>query len=210
MKMEIKPEEKTAVIFGSTGLTGRELLNQLLEDNTFENIVVVVRSEPAFKNRRVMNILLDNFLNVGDVSEKLKADVFYVCTGTTIKKAGSKQAFREIDYEIPLRIAECAQTLNIPKMVVISSIGADAHSSNFYLRTKGEMERALSEVYKGDLKFVRPSLLLGKREEFRAGEFFASLLMKILGWAMVGPLKKYRGIKASEVARQMVQLGREG
>ena len=208
--MEKNKEGKTAVIFGATGLTGKELLKQLAEDSHFDKVIVVTRREFDFKNSKVADIVLDNFLEVGKISDKLNADVFFICTGTTIKKAGSKDVFREIDYEIPVRIAKCAQSLEIPSMVVISSIGADCRSSNYYLRTKGEMEVSVSNAYKGHLKFVRPSLLLGKRDEFRAGEYIASLLMKSLGWIMVGPLKKYRGINASEVAGHMVQLSREG
>lgn len=208
--METLTEGKTAVIFGATGLTGNELLKQLIENGNYSKIIAVVRREVDFKSNKVTNIILENFLNLFEIADKLKADLFFVCTGTTIKKAGSKEAFRKTDYEIPLRIAECAQQIKIPGMVVISSIGADSSSSNFYLRTKGEMEAAISKAYNGNLKFIRPSLLLGKRDEFRAGEYFASFVMKALGWAMIGPLKKYRGVKASEVARQMEELSRMG
>lgn len=208
--METLTEGKTAVIFGATGLTGNELLKQLIENGNYSKIIAVVRREVDFKSNKVTNIILENFLNLFEIADKLKADLFFVCTGTTIKKAGSKEAFRKTDYEIPLRISECAQQIKIPGMVVISSIGADSSSSNFYLRTKGEMEAAISKAYNGNLKFIRPSLLLGKRDEFRAGEYFASFVMKALEWAMIGPLKKYRGVKASEVARQMEELSRMG
>lgn len=207
--MMTKPEGKTAVIFGATGLTGKELLKQLIEDKYFERIIIITRREVDLKNSKVTNILLDNFFKIGEISERINADLFFICTGTTIKKAGSKDLFREVDYEIPVKIAECAQNLGVPSMVIISSIGANSHSSNFYLRTKGEMEISVSNVYKGKLNFVRPSLLIGSRDEFRAGEYFASIIMKSLGWAMIGPLRKYRGIKASEVARHMTQLAKE-
>ena len=209
MIKEVTDKRKNVVIFGATGLTGNELLKLLVDDERYGDIIVVTRRAIENKNGEVINIVLDNFLNISDLGEKLKADLFFVCTGTTIKKAGSEKAFRTVDYEIPLRIAQYAQSLNIPGMVVISSIGANSRSSSFYLRTKGEMEEAVSEVYKGGLKFIRPSLLLGKRDEFRAGEFLASLFMRSLGWAMIGPLKRYRGVKASEVARQMANLGSE-
>ncbi len=205
--MESNPSKKTAVIFGATGLTGMELLNFLADDNRFEKVIAVVRREIDLPGNNTQSLLLDTFKNVCEISDQLRADIFFICTGTTIKKAGSKQAFREVDYEIPVAIAKCAELLRIPVMVVISSIGADSRSANFYLKTKGEMEQDLSKIYTGKLRFIRPSLLLGKRNEFRAGEYFASLVMRSLDWILIGSLKKYRGVKATEVARQLIELG---
>jgi len=91
-------------------------------------------------------------------------------------------------------------------MVIISSIGASIKSSNFYLHTKGEMEQGVTKEFTGVLNFIRPSLLLGEREERRTGEQIASVIMRLAGWIMIGPLKRYRGVEAAEVARQMVEF----
>jgi uncharacterized protein YbjT (DUF2867 family) len=135
----------------------------------------------------------------------LSATDYFCCIGTTIKKAKTQEAFRTVDYGIPLRIATLAQKLNIPNFIIISSVGARSNSRNFYLSTKGEMEAAVRKVYHGNLKFLRPSLLLGKRKEFRKGENAAINFMKTFGWIFAGPLKKYKAISASTVAKAMIQ-----
>jgi uncharacterized protein YbjT (DUF2867 family) len=141
-----------------------------------------------------------------DLRDKLKAEVFFCSVGTTIKTAGSKEEFARVDLEIPKKIAQLAEALSIPSLVAISSIGADANSSNFYLRTKGEMEKTVREIYHGNLKFVRPSLLMGNRNEFRFGEKVSVAFMKGFGWLFAGPFKKYRGIYARDVAHVMIKI----
>jgi uncharacterized protein YbjT (DUF2867 family) len=197
---------KSAVVFGATGLVGKELINALLENIDFENITAVVRKQSILTNPRLKQIKLSDFSKLIDLRDKLKAGIFFCCVGTTIKTAGSKEEFARVDLEIPKEIARLAESLEIPSLVAISSIGADAGSSNFYLRTKGEMEKAVREIYHGNLKFVRPSLLMGNRDEFRFGEKVSAAFMKGFGWLFAGPFKKYKGIYASDVALAMIQI----
>lgn len=197
---------KTAVIFGASGLVGKELCNLLSENNEFEEIKIVVRTRQDFLSDKINQIILPDFSKLNEHREALKADVFFCCIGTTIKKAGSQESFRKVDFDIPVAIAGLAETLSIPSLVVISSLGADEKSSNFYLRTKGQMERKVAEAYHGNLKFVRPSLLMGDRKEFRLGEKIAVIFMKVSGWIFTGPLARYRGIKASDVAGCMIKI----
>jgi len=198
--------KKTAVIFGATGLVGKEVAKFLTRKNEFDKITIIARKSPDYIDKKLEIILLSDFSELPTIKDKLKADAFFCCVGTTIKTAGSKEAFRKVDYEIPVLIAQIAESLSIHSLVVISSIGAKSKSSNFYLRTKGEMEDDVRKNYSGNLKIVRPSLLMGQRKESRPGEHIANVFMEKLGWLFIGPLKKYKGIYASEVARAMVKL----
>jgi len=198
--------KKTAVIFGASGLVGKELCRILSEDNEFEEIKIVVRTRQDNLSDKIKQIILPDFSKFSDIRDTLKADVFFCCIGTTIKKAGSQDSFLKVDLDIPVAVAELAETLAVPSLVVISSLGADDKSSNFYLRTKGRMEKKVAESYHGNLKFVRPSLLMGDRKEFRFGEKIAVVFMKAFGWIFAGQLARYRGIKAVDVARCLIKL----
>lgn len=196
--------KRSAVVFGASGLTGSELLDQLQISDEFERITAVVRSPLSIQHSKADQVILSDYDNLSDHERKLHATDYYCCIGTTIKKAGSQQAFRKVDFEIPVRIALLASRLNIPNLVIISSIGANHKSQNFYLRTKGEMENEVIKIYKGNLKFARPSLLLGSRPDTRPGERAAVVFMKTFGWLFTGSLKKYKAIPSDVVARAMI------
>lgn len=196
--------KRTVAVFGATGLVGKELVAQLIKNEEPEIIKIVVRKQLTLVSPRVKQIILPDLSNLNEYHDVLKADVFFCCIGTTIGKAGSREAFSKVDFDIPIAIARLAVSLSVPSMVIISSLGANPVSSNFYLRTKGQMEKSVGEIYKGNLKFVRPSLLTGKREEFRFGEKLSIIFMKIFSWTFTGCLRKYRGISASDVARGMI------
>lgn len=198
--------QKRAVIFGASGLVGRELLTILTNDAEISEIIVVVRKKIDEQSPKVKQICLTDFSGLDNFKDSLHADMFFCCIGTTIKKAGSEEEFRRVDFQIPVAVAQMAEALSIPSLVVISSVGADAASANFYLRTKGEMEKTVAGVYHGNLKFVRPSLLMGDRKEFRFGEKTAVVFMKVFGWIFVGPLRRYKGVNASDVALCMRQI----
>ncbi|HBZ25836.1 MAG TPA: hypothetical protein DEO54_06290 [Rikenellaceae bacterium] len=206
MKTPQNRQNKVAAVFGATGLVGKELVKILLEESDYSKVKLITRKLLPAISPKAENILLGDFSQLPTIESKIGADVYFICIGTTIKKAGTKENFRKTDYELPVNIAKMAQKLNVGQMVVISSIGANIKSSNFYLHTKGEMEQGVAKEYTGVLNFIRPSLLLGNREEHRAGEHIASVIMRSLGWMMVGPLKQYRGVEATEVARQMVEF----
>jgi len=148
---------KKAVVFGATGLVGKEVVKQLLTNDR----------DPGISDSKLKILTLPDFGSIDFFAENLVADVYFICIGTTIKKAGTKESFFHTDHDIPVKIAHLAERLNIPVVSIISSIGAKSTSSNFYLSTKGKMEKAVREAYSGNLQIARPSLLLGKREEFR-------------------------------------------
>lgn len=130
----------------------------------------------------------------------------FCCLGTTRAKAGSERAFRRVDYEYPLALAEIAASMNAEAFLVVSSLGADPNSKLFYSRVKGELERDLEKLSLRALRIFRPSLLLGARAERRAGERLAIALARPLSALLHGPLEKYRPIAADGVARAMLEV----
>jgi len=200
--------KKRAVVFGSTGLVGKELLNELLGNDEFDKVISLARKDLTVSNPRLEQVRITDFSQLMNLKDKLNATIFFCCIGTTIKIAGSQEAFRQVDLIIPQEIAKLAELLSVPSLVIISSIGASYTSSNFYLRTKGEMEKTVRELYSGNLKIVRPSLLMGQRDEFRFGEKASVGFMKVFGWVFAGPLKKYKGIYAHDVARAMIKIAK--
>ncbi|WP_159885136.1 NAD(P)H-binding protein [Paenibacillus puerhi] len=196
---------KTAVIAGGTGLVGRELLHLLLEHPDYKQVTALVRSplglsHPKLDERRISFDRLEEETD----GLLLGADVF--CTlGTTIKKAGSQEAFRLVDYEYPLALGRAAKRDDAAGFLIVSSMGADSRSRFFYSRVKGDVEQALIDLALPRLVILRPSLLLGDRQEKRPGERAAAALYKPLGALMVGPLARFRAIHARTVAQAMLR-----
>ena len=197
---------QTATVFGATGLVGKELIFELLESIPYVKVKAVVRNKLPLAHPKLEQIVIKDFSNLKDQASHLTSDVFFCCIGTTIKKAGSQEEFKKVDLDLPVKIATIAESIHVPNLIIVSSIGANAHSQNFYLRTKGEMEQKVRDVYHGNLKFVQPSFLIGNRAEFRFGEKIANVLIRVLGIFMFGPLAKYKGIHSTDVARSMIRL----
>ncbi|WP_210237232.1 NAD-dependent epimerase/dehydratase family protein [Alteribacter natronophilus] len=192
---------KTALIAGATGLVGQALVKELLNRNTYEKLILPARRETPFRNEpRVEEIVL-SFDDLEDA--ELYADDIYICLGTTIKKAGTKEAFEKVDYTYPLTLAKQALKQGAAQLAVISAIGADQESNFFYSRVKGNLEESLIMLGYPSLHILRPSLLTGPRGEFRFGEKTAEVITKPLQFAMIGPLEKYRPVHADDVAAVM-------
>ncbi len=198
---------KEIVVVGATGLIGSRLMDILVADVSVHKILVLSRKEVEWKHKKVQCIITDFDHLELYVSKVKDTHTLFCCIGTTIKKAGSKEDFRKVDYQIPLDLAALAEKANIPKLIVISSIDANPLSDRFYLKTKGEMERDISAGYSFQkLAFLRPSLLLGPRNEFRFGERFAQFFMVLFSFLMVGNLRKYRPIHDFKVAKAMISI----
>ena len=193
-----------AIIAGASGLVGRFLLNDLLSRDRYERVIALVRSDlglssPKLSTARVDFAALDSTAP-GDACAG--ADLF--CTlGTTIKKAGSQDAFRRVDHDAVLAFARWGLAHGAWRFFVVTALGADAASSVFYNRVKGEAERDIASLGFAETHVFRPSFLLGPREEFRLGEAIASRISKPLGFVFSGPLAKYRPIEAERVAHAM-------
>ena len=194
---------KQALIFGSTGLIGNEVLQLLLADSAYH--ISTFTRQAAQSSNKVTNHVI-NFNRLEESAKLISGDVLFCCLGTTIKKAGSQASFRDIDYELVLKIAHIALHNGVARMLVISSVGADANSGNFYLKTKGEMERDLQLLPFQRIKILRPSILTGQRKEFRLGEKVGIGFATLFAPLMIGNLRKYRLIKAETVARAMIAL----
>lgn len=202
---------KSAIVLGATGLVGKALTQRLLDDPRYHQITVLVRrpladSLFADPNNKLNPIVVD-FEQLQDYQGYFTVDHVYCCLGTTIKKAGSESAFRRVDFEFVHVAAQLARAQRAKSFVWVSSIGADAKSKNFYLRVKGELENAIMNMPQlSHAAAVRPSLLLGERAESRPAEQLGIAIGKLVSPLMVGHLRKYRPVEASDVALQMIGL----
>lgn len=198
----------TAVLLGASGLVGGYCLQTLLADPACERITLLTRRElVAVRHPRLVQKIVNfDALTQADFAS---GEVVYCAVGTTMRKAGSKEAFHHVDVDYQLAAARLGRQAGATQFVLVSSAGADAASNNFYLRTKGELEQEIGRLGFKALHIFRPSLLLGKRVEFRLGERLAMVVMPILNLAMIWGLKRYRAIPAAMVGRAMVAAARE-
>lgn len=192
----------TVTLVGATGLVGGELLSLLSKIGEIKNIKAITRRPLGKIPPRTENIVM-NLDQMEAQAEALKSEVFVCCLGSTIKQAGSQEAFRKVDYEYVVSFARIAEKGGAKKFLVVSAMGADASSRIFYNRVKGEMERDVKALKIPQIEIFQPSLILGERKEHRTGEAFAQKLSPLLNKLMAGPLKKYRPIKATDIAKAM-------
>lgn len=197
--------KQKAIVIGSTGLIGKALIDLLLQNDNYEQVIALVRNPTVSKNKKLIYIET-NFKQVDDVTDAIKGNCLFICIGSTMAKAGSKDAFLKVDFNIPVDVAHIAVKNGVQKCIVVSSLGADQNSSNFYLQTKGKMEQAIEKLGFKNTVFMRPSILLGTRKEFRLGELIGKFFMTLLNPVFLGPLKKYRGIQGQTVAKAMLNL----
>ena len=187
------------LLAGATGLTGEHLLDRLLNEPTITRVLAPTR-RPLAEHPHLENPVGDPAVFLPQLSGQV--DIAFCCLGTTLKQAGSEEAFRAVDLDMVVAFAKRAREMGARHLIVISAVGADPKSSIFYNRVKGEMEQALKAQDWPQLTIVRPSLLLGARREFRLGE---RLLAPLARWIP----GKYRGIKACTLAHALWRLALE-
>lgn len=192
---------KTALIVGATGLIGSQLVGLLLNSSRYKEVRVLVRKPLNNPHPKLVEVLY-NFARP-DATQVIGDDVF-CCLGTTMKQAGSKEAFYTVDHEYPLQIARFALRNGAAQYLIVTAMGASLDSTIFYNRVKGEVERDLRTVGFNTLHIFRPSLLLGDRGERRLGEKIGETVMRFFDPIMVGVLKKYRAIDSGKVAQAML------
>ena len=200
---------RTAIVVGSNGLVGSELLKILLESDYYRTVVSLARKYLEIKNDKLVQYIIEDYNQLDEYEELIAADDIYCCLGSTMKKAGSKEAFRKVDFDYPLTIAKLAALNDSGQFMLVSALGANPGSGVFYNKVKGEVEEAIKEVDFNSLHIFRPSLLLGDRQEKRGGESTAKVLMTTFSFAMVGPWKKYKPVQAKKVAQAMFQAAQK-
>ncbi|MGD0583123.1 MAG: NAD(P)H-binding protein [Bacteroidales bacterium] len=198
-------DSRTAIVFGSTGLIGNLLAEELVQSEKYVRIKSFVRQATGVTEVKVEEIVSD-FSDPESFSGKITGDDLYICLGTTIRKAGSVANMEKIDRDLPIKIASIAAANGVKRLAVVSSLGASAGSANYYLRIKGEMEEAIMKLNFESISIVRPSMLLGERKEIRASEIVGKVVMTAFKPVLIGKLSKYRAIHGGDVARAMISL----
>jgi uncharacterized protein YbjT (DUF2867 family) len=189
---------KTALILGATGLIGKKITEQLLDHPNYSSVIILVRKKLSIHHPKLTQQIFNyDFPNLS----LIKADDVYCSLGTTIKTAGSKEAFRKVDYDYVVTIAKAGKENGVNQIAVISAMGANKDSNIFYNRTKGEMEAAIKKIGFNTALIIRPSMLLGNRTEFRFGELIGKYIMTSLSFLIP---KKYKAIYDVQVAKATI------
>ena len=197
---------KTALIAGSSGLIGSHLLSILLESEQYDNIISIGRRNLDIEHSKLTQRIID-FNNI-DLEDQ-KVDDIFCCLGTTMKKAGTKEKFRLVDFQYPINIASYFLARGAKRFLLVSAMGAKSNSRVFYNSVKGEVEIAVNKLGYARTDVFRPSLLLGDRGESRFGEDIGKVVMKVFGFFFMGSLKNYKAIKGEKVARAMLHFAQE-
>ena len=195
---------KTALVFGSSGLVGSHVLDQLIKSNSYNKIKIFVRS-PALNINEKVEVIETNFINLDPIKSYINGDDCFFSIGTTKKNTPDKMEYRRVEYNIPIDIAQIAKKNLVKNFSYVSSGYADANHPSAYLKNKGEVELFLKNINFSKLAIMRPSFLLGNRKEFRIGEKIGSIAFKALSPILLGKLKKIRPIKAETVAKGMIK-----
>lgn len=199
---------KTCALIGATGLIGSHLLELLQNDDHFGSINILARRPLEYSDPKVSIIILDFSDTEAFRSAISGSDVIFCAVGTTTKKVkGDKVAYRKVDYEIPVNAGKFCSETGGAHFLVVSSVGADSKSNNFYLKFKGEMEDSLREMSIPSVSVFRPSMLLGKRQESRPAERIAQVLSSFFSFAFPS---KYKPVEARIVAESIIAASKKG
>lgn len=198
---------KTAIVIGATGLVGSTLVKQICENPNYSKVVLLLRKPLIISHSKVIQEVID--FDKLDVS-KIVGDDLFCAMGTTLAKAGSKENQYKIDCTYPYEVGKIAKINGVKQYILVSSVGANVESSNFYLRTKGDLEKKIESLDFQNFVSIRPSMLLGDREESRLGEKIGKVLSNLLSPLLFGSLSKYHGIEAADVAKAMQRFANQG
>jgi uncharacterized protein YbjT (DUF2867 family) len=196
-------QKRNALVAGASGLVGKSLVKQLLNDSQYGNVVIIARKPIGITNPKLIEQIID-FDAIDHVKLDIAIDDAFCALGTTIKTAGSQQAFYKVDYTYVVNFGKWCSANHVQRLLVVSAMGSNAKSRIFYNRVKGEMEESLSTLSIPQIQIFRPSLLMGNRTEKRGGEKIAQFVIGSLGFLFVGKLLNYKGIHANVVAKSMI------
>jgi uncharacterized protein YbjT (DUF2867 family) len=197
----------TSIVAGATGLVGGHVLRLLAEQG---GTVLALTRRPIDGLPPGAQSYHVDFEVLAEGGHLPAADHVYICLGTTIRKAGSRQAFRRVDHDYVVAVARAARAAGATRLSVVSSVGANATARNTYLKIKGEVEQAIAGMGFDHVSFIQPGLLLGDRDEKRLGEKIATLLTPLFNPLLLGGLAKYKSVAAETVARAMIEQVRSG
>lgn len=196
---------RTAIVFGATGLVGKYLVEELIQNMAYTAIKVFTRRKLDIEHIKVIEHIVD-VENVVEYEDLIRGDDLYICLGTTMKKSGNIKRYEVLDRDMPIGIARSALKRGIKRVAVVSAIGANPMSRSYYNRIKGEMEAGLLDIKFETHVIARPSLLLGDRTERRVLEKAAVVFSKAFSFIMIGRLSVYRAIHGRDVAIAMINL----
>ena len=196
---------KTALVFGSSGLIGGHLLNELIQSDNYNKIKLFVRSDHG-SNELKTEIIKTDFNNLENHKEDIKGDDCFFCIGTTKQNSPDKNEYKRVELDVPKKIAQIAKSNLVNSFVFVSSGYADPNSSGDYLKFKGLVEEELKRLSFNKLGIMRPSFLIGDRKEKRVGEKLGIFVFKLLSPLFLGPLKKMKPIHSKKVAKAMVEI----
>ncbi len=199
---------KTALLFGSTGLVGGHVLNYLIQNSNYSKIKIFVRSFTKTNDPKI-EIIKTDFNYLDKYVEDIKGDECFFCIGTTKKNSNDKSEYKKIELDIPKKIAQIARSNLVKSFFFVSSGYANSKSSSDYLKYKGLVEEEIINLKFDKIGIMRPSFLLGKRQEKRVGEIFGIIIFRILTPILIGPFRKMRPIKSEIVAKAMIKLANE-
>ena len=199
---------KTALVFGSSGLVGSHVLNQLIQHSNYSKIKLFVRSSIKVNDRKIELIQTD-FNNLEQHREEMMGDECFFCIGTTKKNSPDKNEYQRIELDMPKQVAQIAKSNNIKSYFFVSSGYANSKSSGDYLKYKGLVEEEILSLGFSKVGIMRPSFILGDRKEFRLGEKIGIIIFKLLNPLFIGPLKKMRSIHSETIAKAMIKLANE-
>ena len=196
---------KTALVFGSSGLVGQQLVQQLIHNRAYQKIKLFIRKNSNIQNPKI-EIINTNFDNIEILSPEIKGDDCFFCIGTTKKNSPEKIEYQRVELDLPKKIANLAKQNKIHSFIFVSSGYANSKSSGDYLRYKGLVEEELISLKFDNLGILRPSFLLGNRKEKRIGEKIGIIIFQILSPLMMGPLKRMKPIHVKLVANAMINI----
>lgn len=204
--MEIHQTNKTALLLGATGLVGGFVLEKLLASPTYSKVTAFTRKPLSIHHPKLDNPIID-FEKMTTYSHLIKGDDLFLCLGTTMKKAGSKEAFKRVDFDYPFQAAEMAASNGVKQVLLCSAVDANAKSAIFYNQIKGMMEDELKNMPFESVQIFQPSILLGERTEDRTGERIGIVVSKFLDKIFGKWIGKYRPVEGERVAAAMVTAG---
>ena len=199
---------KTALIFGSSGLVGKNLLNQIINNSNYSKIKIFVRSSLEISDQKV-EVINTDFKDLQKIKNLIIGDDCFFCIGTTKKNSPDKSEYRRVELDLPKKIAQISKSNNIKSFIYVSSGFANPKNSGDYLKFKGLVEEEIKSLNFEKIGILRPSFLLGKRKEKRLGEKIGITIFKLLSPLFVGPIKKMKPIHSEKVAKAMIKIANE-